>query len=159
MQNRNIFDNSNTFNFLRNSSSRNTQDHETLIDKLTRIKNCIIMQRDNYVSETDSLLSLIDSCMHTSNSIETTPMTNDEIIQYTASRSYGDILNPLNSSCPLSRIIFTNAMIVCKLPCGHLFDGPTICFRLSHMDSLCPRCHQNVRLLPVNRVNLNIFSS
>lgn len=161
MQNRNMYDNLNTFNFSRNSSSN------SLADKLNHIKQFLTVQRNTYTSDVDLLLCVIDECIQTTASIDTTPMTNDEIIQYTASRSYGDISNPLNSICPLSRIRFTNAMIVCRLPCGHLFDGPTICFRLSQVNSLCPTCSQNVRLLPMpmsnrsNRINetLNMFST
>jgi hypothetical protein len=72
-------------------------------------------------------------------------LTNSEIIIYTSAVLYSDISNPLNTSCPITNIPFRSSDYVCRLPCGHLFDGPSICYNLTRISSHCPVCNNDVR--------------
>lgn len=75
----------------------------------------------------------------------TTPLSATEVLNYTQAITYENVIQPLNSTCPLSGIQFRNNESICKLPCGHLFSGSHICYHLTHVSSLCPTCNANVR--------------
>ena len=150
-RNLNRYDNLNT-----NSNSTSTSP----VEVLHGVRSWLLLQRESYISENERMLNFIDrSISNMQPTIETNVMTNDEILQYTTCCTYGNIANPSNSSCGISHIVFATDTQVCRLPCGHLFNGQSICYYLSHVSSLCPMCNANTRLLPSATFRHNIGAS
>lgn len=136
----------------------------TPIDTLNYIKGMLTQQRDNYINllnENRRMIEIIDNYIDeyqiqitsrnpqqsvrshlfsTNNDV----LSNEEILRYTTANRYSEIIEPLNSRCHLSGIRFRDDDWVCRLPCGHLFDGPAICYHLTRINSLCPMCNQSV---------------
>jgi hypothetical protein len=134
------------------------------ITTLNYIKEILTQQRENYINllnENRRMTEIIDTFIY-QREIPTTsrnpqqsmrtnlfPMndnvlSNEEILRYTTAHRYSEIQEPLNARCYLSGTTFRHDDWVCKLPCGHLFDGPSICYHLTHVNSSCPMCNQNI---------------
>lgn len=142
---------------------------DRIIEHLERLKNDLLNQQQqflNLISENNRIISSIDEILNNQINIREPrtsneqPLSNDEIIRYTYAVRYNELQHPKNLYCPLSSIEFSGDMMVCKLPCGHIFDGPSICRELSTINSRCPICQMNVRpieqILNTNtNVNLN----
>jgi hypothetical protein len=134
------------------------------LNTLNYIKQTLTEQRDNYINllnQNRQMIETIDRYIdnYEINSTELTPqqsirtssfptnsrvLTNDEILRYTTANLYGEIQEPLNTTCHLSGIRFRDDDWVCRLPCGHLFDGPSVCYHLTRLNSLCPICSHDV---------------
>jgi hypothetical protein len=136
----------------------------TTISTLNYIKRILTQQRENYINLLNENRRMIDSInTHIDEyEIQTTTinpqqnvrsqlfstnnhvLSNDEILRYTTAIRYSEIQEPLNIRCHLSGLRFMDDNYVCRLPCGHLFDGPSICYHLTHVNSSCPMCNQNL---------------
>ena len=147
-------------NFNNSSSQINSS---MTISTLNYIKGMLTQQRENYINllnENRRISEIIDNFIY-EYEIQTTPinpqqtmrtnlfsnnitLSNEEILRYTTAHRYSEIQEPLNTRCYLSGTRFRNDDWVCKLPCGHLFNGPSICYHLTHINSLCPMCNQNI---------------
>lgn len=138
--------------------------NETHLNTLNYIKRTLTEQREHYINllnENRQMIETIDRYIdnYEINSTEFTSqqstrtssfptnsrvLTNDEILRYTTANLYGEIQEPLNTRCHLSGIRFRDDDWVCRLPCGHLFDGPSVCYHLTRLNSLCPICSHDV---------------
>ena len=147
-------------NFNNSSSQINSS---MAIGTLNYIKGILTQQRENYINllnENRRMTETIDNFIYECE-MQTTPrnpqqtmrtnlfsnnvvLSNEEILRYTTAHRYSEIQEPLNTHCYLSGTRFRNDDWVCKLPCGHLFDGPSICYHLTHINSSCPICNQNI---------------
>jgi len=136
---------------------------DEIFEYLETLKNELINQQQqfsNLISENNRIISSIDEILNNPMNIREPrssndqPLTSNEIIRYTYAVRYDELQNPINRMCPLSGIIFVGDMMVCKLPCGHIFDGLSICRELSTINSRCPICRMNVRTAIMN-ANLN----
>jgi hypothetical protein len=147
--------------------------YSTPIGTLNYIKSILTQQRENYINllnENRRMIEIIDNYVdeyeiqttirtpQRTNLFTTTNdvLSNEEILRYTTANRYSEIVEPLNTRCHLSGIRFRNDDWVCLLPCGHLFDGPAICYHLTRINSLCPMCNQSVlqtQQQPTNTTN------
>ena len=59
--------------------------------------------------------------------------------------AFGDIASPLNYSCPISQVDFSNTDIVIRLrECHHIFYAPSI-LRWFERNVHCPLCRHDIR--------------
>lgn len=144
-------------NFNRMSFDTN---HTMSINTLRNVRETLINQRENYITllnETNRMIEMMDSYINGQDTRTgqipsyNRVLTNDEILRYTTAHLYNEIEYPVNSRCNLSGIVFRDNDWVCKLPCGHLFDGPSICYHLTRINSTCPTCNFNL----LDNSNLN----
>jgi hypothetical protein len=136
----------------------------TPIGTLNYIKDMLTQQKKTYINllnENRRIIESINNYIHeyeVQTTIRNPPqsvrphlfstnnhtLSNDEILRYTSAHHFNEIEEPLNNRCYLSGIRFEDDDWVCKLPCGHLFDGPSICYHLTRICSNCPICHLNI---------------
>jgi hypothetical protein len=93
----------------------------------------------------ESLLSAIMNYQTTiDSSNEEQMLTNDEIITYIQSCEFKDIINPLNTICPITMEPFQMNTVVMKLRnCGHIFSEPELRQWIS-FKRICPICRHNI---------------
>jgi len=74
-----------------------------------------------------------------------TVLTSNEITQTTTNYIYQDIVNPLNTDCPITREAFEDTDPVTKINyCGHIFKRANLHLWLS-IHSNCPMCRHDLR--------------
>jgi hypothetical protein len=148
-----MFRNNNFFQRENNvSTSQNAMNNQQtiLITFLNQIKTSLRNQEENYLnllSENRRMISEIDNYIHEyerNNISSHNFLTDEDILRYTTAHRYDEIDNPMNNYCHISGLTFRSYDWVCKLPCGHLFNGPSICYHLSRINSQCPNCNRNV---------------
>ena len=131
---------------------RNTNLNNSPLNFFYNIKRMLINQQSDYInllSENRRMLEEIDNYIY---EYETRRqprsarrvLTFEEILRYTTAHHFNEIEEPLNTRCPITNIVFRGDDWVCKLPCGHLFDGSSICYHLTHINSMCPLCNRDV---------------
>jgi hypothetical protein len=122
------------------------------LSALHNIKQTLSEHRDHYINllnENRQMIESIDICideyeMQINSQLNSPTLTNEEVLRFTSAHHYGEIVDPLNDRCYLSGVTFSSNDWVCKLPCGHIFDGPSICYHLTRINSLCPSCNRDV---------------
>lgn len=134
------------------------------LDVLRDLKRSLTEQRTNYINlltENRRMIETIDNCIYSQEMRQATintntntninansisdpnarTLTNEQIFRYTTALIYGEIENPMNNICYITGRTFRNDEPVCKLPCGHLFDGNAMMFHLTRNNSRCPACN------------------
>lgn len=131
--------------------------HSSFDASLNYIKQELSNQREQYLNllnQNTNLINSIDHLISVENNYRTRQtnfqssnnlLTSDEVLTYTSAVIFSNVEHPLNDVCPLSNYRFRMNEYVCKLPCGHLFDGHQICYNLTHVSTSCPICHVDVR--------------
>jgi|688.fasta_scaffold13022_1 hypothetical protein len=122
------------------------------LNTLHNIKQSLSEQRDHYINllnENRRMIESIDICldeyeMQINSQLNSPTLTNEEVLRFTSAHHYGEIVDPLNDRCYLSGVTFSSNDWVCKLPCGHIFDGPSICYHLTRINSMCPSCNRDI---------------
>jgi hypothetical protein len=135
---------------------RNNPNRNLSLDLLRDVKRTLTEQRINYINllnENRQMIETIDNYIYTQEMQQATRPTtnstsrllsNEEIFTYTTAHMYRDIEEPLNNICYITGRTFRDDDYVCKLPCGHLFDGNSIIYHLTRINSCCPSCHVDV---------------
>jgi hypothetical protein len=78
------------------------------------------------------------------NNVEETMLTNDEITIYIKNCEFKDIVNPLNSTCPITMEAFQpNTVVMQLINCGHVFNEPELRKWIT-MRRICPICRNNI---------------
>lgn len=131
-----------TLNYIKGMLTQQRENYINLLNENRRMSEII----DNFIYEYETQTTPINSqqTMRTNLFSNNITLSNEEILRYTTAHRYSEIQEPLNTRCYLSGTRFRNDDWVCKLPCGHLFNGPSICYHLTHINSLCPMCNQNI---------------
>ena len=81
----------------------------------------------------------------------------EQILNATTIARFNDISNPVNTTCPIRREVFTNDETVMQINyCGHIFT-PTLLREWFSSNVRCPLCRYDIRTNQNN--NSNIFSS
>lgn len=149
-----------SYNSIRNTNSnRNAYDSSLnfILNELNQQRNmCITLMQQN-ANLRNAVENMIIDQMSTNRhqptqqpqpirQTHTDLLTSDEIHRNTSAVIYAEISNPLNNRCPLTGNEFRPDEYVCRLPCGHLFDGRSICYHLTRVSSKCPICNVDVKM-------------
>jgi len=93
-------------------------------------------------SITDSILFAIIDLSY--NIVAEEPLTNQEITTHIKCCEYKDIINPLNTSCPITMDAFQlNTNVMQLINCGHIFTETELRRWLINK-RICPMCRNNI---------------
>jgi hypothetical protein len=139
---------------------------DTIIDVIystPNIRNPNTTQRQNSASLNHTRLYFLFQRLFdpVDTSLNTIP-TQLQIEQATQNVTYGDIISPLNTSCPISLENFNDNSQVTRIRhCGHIFNRAGLNTWFTR-NSLCPSCRYDIRNYNTNidtNTNTNINTS
>lgn len=124
------------------------------VEQYTYFPSSNRVERSNAVDnlDTDEISQLFRSLLEgsmipsTDNDTEIVPLTREQINANTRSVQYCNILNPLNTTCPITLVDFSDSdMVTVIRRCGHVFDTQALT-RWFSVNCRCPICRQDLRV-------------